>query len=101
MNEMVSGVARHPQLVAAMPGGLPPYARSAAAASRERCAYVAAVMTLLGGDTTPKIYGMTEETGLKLAVEHAAYVCGESRRARPNHCQGHLCTAPAKYGKCG
>ena len=76
MNELVAGVASNAQLVAAIPAGpLAGTLRSEAVSRRLRCAYVAAVMVLLGGDTTPGIHCMNEELGLKLAVAHAPYVC--------------------------
>ena len=75
MNDMLIGITHHPMLVQAIPGGPPPLVRTEAVACRLRCAYVAATMVLLGGDTTPPIVNVNEELGLRLAIEHASYVC--------------------------
>ena len=78
MNEMIEGIANNVTLAEAIRGGPPPLALTLPAAQRLRCAYVAAAMVLLGGDTTPGIHNVNEELGLKLAVHFASYVCSGS-----------------------
>ena len=65
MNEFVDSVAMLPDLVIALPGDTP-------AARRLRCAHMAAVLVLLGGDTTPAIQGLADQ-GIQLAVSWAWY----------------------------
>jgi hypothetical protein len=67
LNEFVTAVSTFPALTDAICGG-PPLLMSEFAARRIRCAHVAAILILMGGDTTPSIYGLTEEIGLQLAV---------------------------------
>ena len=69
MNEFVTTVATSEVLTRAIPAGT----LGEMGARRVRCAHVAAALILMGGDTTPGIHGLTEELGLKLAVQWAWY----------------------------
>jgi len=69
MNEFVTAVATSEVLTRAIPAGT----LGEMGARRVRCAHVAAALILMGGDTTPGIHGLTEELGLKLAVQWAWY----------------------------
>ena len=67
LKEFVTAVSTFPALTDAIRGG-PPLLLSEFTARRIRCAHVAAILILMGGDTTPSIYGLTEEIGLQLGV---------------------------------
>ena len=66
LNEMVKAVATLPALCEGVPGDTP-------VANRLRSAHVAAVLVLMGGDTTPSIHGLTEEVSLHVAFAWSWY----------------------------